>query len=42
MKADTENDCINISVLFKKHAKFCKSTMEDAPARLLDQYKVVK
>lgn len=42
MKSDTENDCINISVLFKKHAKFCKSIMEDAPARLLDQYKAGK
>ncbi len=39
MKADTENDCVNIAVLFKKHAQTCKSTMEDGPALLLERYK---
>jgi hypothetical protein len=37
MKQDTENNCVNVSVLFKKHARECKSTYEDGPAALSDR-----
>ena len=37
MKLDTENNCVNISVLFKKHARSCKSTLEDGPDALSAQ-----
>ncbi|MBA2400768.1 MAG: hypothetical protein H0V72_19100 [Bradyrhizobium sp.] len=33
MKEDTNTNCVNISVLFKKHAKQCKST-RTAPQHL--------
>lgn len=34
MKDDTENSCVNISVLFRKHAKMCKALYDDGPQRL--------
>jgi hypothetical protein len=36
LKSDTENNCINIAVLYKKHAQTCKSLYEDGPRKLLD------
>ncbi|WP_375413065.1 hypothetical protein [uncultured Bradyrhizobium sp.] len=42
MKSETDNDCVNIAVLLKKHAKTCKSTMDDGPAILLEQYKAAR
>ncbi|KRR26469.1 hypothetical protein CQ14_03000 [Bradyrhizobium lablabi] len=37
MKTDTENNCVNISVLYKKHAHQCKSTYENGPAAFSDR-----
>jgi hypothetical protein len=35
LKSDTENNCVNIAVLFQKHAQSCKTLYEDGPAQLL-------
>lgn len=35
-KSETENSCTNIAVLFQKHAKKCKSVLEDGPQSLAD------
>jgi hypothetical protein len=37
MKDDTENNCVNISVLFQKHAKSCKATFEQGPEILTNR-----
>lgn len=39
MKADTDSNCINISVLFQKHAKVCKTLYEDGPSILSNAVK---
>ena len=31
MKAETENNCLNISVLYQKHANSCKFLYENGP-----------
>lgn len=37
MKRDTENNCVNISVLFKKHAYQCKATFDEGPGIFADR-----
>lgn len=39
MKSDTENNCINISVLYQKYAHKCKSLMDDGPSELAAKLK---
>ncbi|PDT71708.1 hypothetical protein CO683_00685 [Bradyrhizobium ottawaense] len=37
MKRDTDNDCVNISVLYQQHAYSCKATYEQGPSTFADK-----
>jgi hypothetical protein len=36
LKSETESDCVNVSVLLKKHAQQCKLLFEDGPGSFAD------